>query len=84
MLARQTKATQINQMSSRSHSILTVLLETRQCINGASLVKTSKLNFVDLAGSEKLRQTGAIGNRKTEASHINQSLGTLRKVISTL
>lgn len=42
------------------------------------------MNFVDLAGSEKLRQTGASGERKTEAAHINLSLTTLRKVINTL
>lgn len=64
-LARLTKPTQMNSMSSRSHSILTITVEMKQNIDGVVVLKTSKINFVDLAGSEKLKQTGAQGERKT-------------------
>lgn len=74
----------MNLKSSRSHSIVTLILETKEIVSGKPLIKTSKLNFVDLAGSEKLKQSGVSGNRKIETANINLSLGTLKKVISAL
>ena len=74
----------MNFRSSRSHSIVTLLLETKETINGVPIVKTAKLNFVDLAGSEKIKQSGATGTLKTEAAHINLSLGTLKQVVNAL
>merc|ERR1719334_447990 len=44
----------------------------------------SKLNFVDLAGSEKVLKTGAEGKNLQEAKAINSSLTTLRVVIDSL
>lgn len=46
--------------------------------------RVSKVNLVDLAGSERLVNTGVSVKHVTEASHINQSLSTLRKVIDAL
>jgi hypothetical protein len=44
----------------------------------------SMINLVDLAGSERIAKTGATGERLTEATYINLSLTTLRKVIDAL
>ena len=60
-IVRATKTTSMNSSSSRSHSILSVSVETKQNISGDIIIKYSKINFVDLAGSEKLKQTGATG-----------------------
>jgi kinesin family protein C1 len=42
------------------------------------------LNLIDLAGSERLDQSGATGDRLTETKAINKSLSTLAKVIFAL
>ena len=47
-------------------------------------VLSSILHFVDLAGSEKARLTGAEGQRLKEGGHINKSLLSLTTVISKL
>lgn len=44
----------------------------------------SKLHFVDLAGSEKLKHSGASGDRAKEGISINAGLASLGKVISQL
>ena len=46
--------------------------------------KTGKLYMVDLAGSEKIGKTGAVGQTLEEAKSINKSLTTLGKVIVAL
>jgi kinesin family protein 3/17 len=49
---RLTKSTKMNEVSSRSHSILTVSIESRvKKDESSSLIRVSKLSFVDLAGS---------------------------------
>ena len=40
--------------------------------------------MVDLAGSEKISKTGAVGDRLKEGCAINKSLSILGKVISVL
>lgn len=47
-------------------------------------ILSSVLTFVDLAGSEKARLTGADGQRLKEGGHINKSLLALTTVISKL
>lgn len=47
-------------------------------------VLESTITFVDLAGSEKPKVTGAEGVRLKEGAHINTSLLTLTRVISQL
>lgn len=47
-------------------------------------VLSSVLTFVDLAGSEKARLTGAECQRLKEGGHINKSLLALTSVISKL
>ena len=64
-------------MSSRSHMILTIIVNTfkedRLC--------SAKLNLVDLAGSEKVSSSGATGDRLKEACQINLSLFTLARIV---
>ncbi|KAE8900816.1 hypothetical protein PF011_g19253 [Phytophthora fragariae] len=56
----------MNEGSSRSHSIFTVVVETNETIGGQDHFKAGKLNLVDLAGSERQSKTGATGNRLKE------------------
>ncbi|CAL1141379.1 unnamed protein product [Cladocopium goreaui] len=72
---------QMNQASSRSHSVLMLTIERR---SEASIDRTSKLTLVDLAGSERQSITGATGRTLQESVGINQSLFVLRKVIMSL
>lgn len=44
----------------------------------------SKVNLIDLAGSERLSKTDASGERLKEAQHINRSLSALGDVINAL
>ena len=46
--------------------------------------KVSKLNMIDLAGSERQSDTGAKGQRLKEGAKINLSLSMLGKVINSL
>lgn len=64
---RATAATGMNEKSSRSHSIFSIILTQTQSndmkCSSADASRRSKINLVDLAGSERLSQTCASGNR---------------------
>jgi hypothetical protein len=82
---RTTGATLMNEGSSRSHSIFTVVLEmNRKDEGGKDHFTMGKLNLVDLAGSERQSKTGASGDRLKEGCKINLSLSALGNVISAL
>ncbi|KAI8817989.1 P-loop containing nucleoside triphosphate hydrolase protein [Fimicolochytrium jonesii] len=83
---RTTRAHQLNEHSSRSHSIMTLYIETEtESEGGGEVVKRhGKISFVDLAGSEKVRDSKATGTTFTETTNINKSLLTLGTVISLL
>lgn len=82
-LARKTANTKINNLSSRSHAVFIITIE--QLTNGHEGVQIySKLNLIDLAGSERIKITDARGQRLEECKKINQSLSCLGKVISFL
>lgn len=82
---RHVGATDMNEHSSRSHSVFTITVESSQIDeDGQAHIKVGKLNIVDLAGSERQNKTGATGDRLKEASKINLSLSTLCHVISSL
>uniref|UniRef100_A0AAX7UMQ9 Kinesin-like protein n=1 Tax=Astatotilapia calliptera TaxID=8154 RepID=A0AAX7UMQ9_ASTCA len=79
---RHVAVTNMNEHSSRSHSIFLINIkqehvETEQKLCG-------KLYLVDLAGSEKVSKTGAAGAVLDEAKNINKSLSALGNVISAL
>uniref|UniRef100_A0A8D2PGJ2 Kinesin-like protein n=1 Tax=Zosterops lateralis melanops TaxID=1220523 RepID=A0A8D2PGJ2_ZOSLA len=79
---RHVAVTNMNEHSSRSHSIFLIHIkqenvETEQKLSG-------KLYLVDLAGSEKVSKTGAEGAVLDEAKNINKSLSALGNVISAL
>ena len=59
---RATAATNMNEHSSRSHTIFVLLVEHRESEQGQIKLTRSKLNLVDLAGSEKWR-TAHLGAR---------------------
>ena len=73
--ARSTDATQMNAVSSRSHSIFTLHITGRHEESGCELL--GSLNLVDLAGSERLDRSGAEGQRQKETCAINKSLSSL-------
>jgi len=52
--------------------------------NGEELLKTAKLNLVDLAGNESAGKWGILDKKAREAKSINQSLLTLGRVITAL
>ncbi|KAI9355099.1 P-loop containing nucleoside triphosphate hydrolase protein [Zopfochytrium polystomum] len=92
-LERTTGDTKMHLYSSRSHAVFTILLEQRagdpfmnhgsENISKAPL-KCSKLHLIDLAGSERLKRTGAEGVRLKESVKINSGLLALGNVISLL
>eukprot|EP00804_Cyclotella_cryptica_P008836 CCRYP_013065-RA/>CCRYP_013065-RA protein AED:0.02 eAED:0.02 QI:2973/1/0.66/1/1/1/3/0/836 len=79
---RAIAATEMNQNSTRSHCIFTIILECRRA--GADTVVRSKLNIVDLAGSERVSRTSSAGQTLREAKYINSSLFFLEIVIIAL
>lgn len=81
---RTTGATSMNQESSRSHSVFTLYIESREAKNATTTIRYSRLNLVDLAGSERQKSTEASGIRLKEAGAINKSLSALGNVIHSL
>ena len=79
---RTTAATNMNENSSRSHTLVIMTLHQK---NTKTLeAKTGRLYLVDLAGSEKIAKTGSSGITLEEAKIINKSLSTLGMVINAL
>lgn len=94
---RATAATGMNDKSSRSHAIFSIILTLTEidsgCENDSASSKTnhqlkttkrSRINLVDLAGSERVSHTCASGERLKEGVSINLSLFTLGRVINAL
>ena len=84
--ARTVAATNMNETSSRSHAVFTIIFTQlkHDQDSGLTAEKVSKVSLVDLAGSERAESTGAKGTRLKEGANINKSLTTLGKVISAL
>ncbi|XP_074525189.1 kinesin-like protein KIF14 isoform X2 [Halichoeres trimaculatus] len=85
---RATAATGMNDKSSRSHSVFTLVMTQTQTefVEGEEHEHsiTSRINLVDLAGSERCNSAQTSGERLREGASINKSLLTLGKVISAL
>ncbi|XP_061620490.1 kinesin-like protein KIF1C isoform X1 [Phyllopteryx taeniolatus] len=84
--ARTVAATNMNETSSRSHAVFTIVFSQRRrdVVTQLDTEKVSKISLVDLAGSERADSSGAKGTRLKEGANINKSLTTLGKVISAL
>ncbi|XP_041925345.1 kinesin-like protein KIF1C isoform X1 [Alosa sapidissima] len=84
--ARTVAATNMNETSSRSHAVFTIVFtqHRRDQLTNLDTEKVSKVSLVDLAGSERADSSGAKGMRLKEGANINKSLTTLGKVISAL
>ncbi|KAI1301964.1 kinesin-like nuclear fusion protein [Mortierella claussenii] len=76
---RSVGSTQMNERSSRSHCVFTLRLSGKNSITEEA--SEGVLNLIDLAGSERLSQSGATGDRLKETQAINKSLSCLGDVI---
>ena len=76
--------TQMNQTSSRSHTVVTIDFQKVTKMAGKDGRTQSMINIVDLAGSEKSNQAGTTGDRLAEGNAINKSLSCLGNVIEVL
>ncbi|XP_032901277.1 kinesin-1 heavy chain isoform X2 [Amblyraja radiata] len=79
---RHVAVTNMNEHSSRSHSIFQINVKQENTATEQKL--SGKLYLVDLAGSEKVSKTGAEGAVLDEAKNINKSLSALGNVIASL
>jgi kinesin family protein 18/19 len=83
--SRTMEATSANEVSSRSHAILQVSIESKTRTEGNSQeINYSKLSLIDLAGSERAATTKNTGIRLTEGANINKSLLALSNCITML
>eukprot|EP00163_Fabomonas_tropica_P009886 TRINITY_DN1980_c0_g1_i1.p1 TRINITY_DN1980_c0_g1~~TRINITY_DN1980_c0_g1_i1.p1 ORF type:complete len:706 (+),score=228.59 TRINITY_DN1980_c0_g1_i1:721-2838(+) len=80
---RMVAATNMNDVSSRSHACFTLKVAQRET-DGDAKGLHAKINLVDLAGSERQASTGATGNALKEGAAINKSLAALGNVINAL
>ena len=83
---RTTAATKMNDTSSRSHAVFTVMLKQIQhsLTTDETIERVARMRLVDLAGSERAKSTEATGQRLVEGGKINKSLTTLGRVIAAL
>ncbi|KAI0883253.1 P-loop containing nucleoside triphosphate hydrolase protein [Annulohypoxylon maeteangense] len=84
--SRTTASTKMNDTSSRSHAVFTIMLKQIHHDMGTdeTTERSSRIRLVDLAGSERAKSTEATGARLREGSNINKSLTTLGRVIAAL
>ena len=81
---RATAETLCNKFSSRSHAIFSINVSINERDeNGerTGILRTGRLNLVDLSGSENIGRSGSVGTRFKEARNINQGLLALGRVI---
>ena len=82
---RHVGSTLMNKESSRSHSVLTTTIESKTMNeDGVWQMKSSRFHIIDLAGSERSKNTNTAGERLKEAGMINKSLTALGIVINSL
>lgn len=81
---RHVSSTGMNKESSRSHSVFTLIIESKTNTDGLVNFRTSRFHLIDLAGSERQKATDCAGDRLKEAGMINKSLSALGNVINSL
>lgn len=79
---RKVAETNCNERSSRSHSVFMLRIVGQNAHTGEQC--EGILNLIDLAGSERLSQSGSTGDRLKETQAINKSLSSLGDVIYAL
>lgn len=72
---RSVGCTALNEQSSRSHMVFTLKLDGFNTVTEKRVAGV--LNLIDLAGSERVKDSGASGQRLKEAQAINTSLSAL-------
>lgn len=84
--SRTVASTKMNDTSSRSHAVFTIMLRQihADMSTDETTERTARIRLVDLAGSERAKATEATGQRLREGSNINKSLTTLGRVIAAL
>ncbi|KAL7625792.1 hypothetical protein AAE478_005015 [Parahypoxylon ruwenzoriense] len=84
--SRTTASTKMNDTSSRSHAVFTIMLKQihHDMETDETTERSSRIRLVDLAGSERAKSTEATGQRLREGGNINKSLTTLGRVIAAL
>ncbi|MCJ1337962.1 Kinesin [Bachmanniomyces sp. S44760] len=84
--SRTTASTKMNDTSSRSHAVFTIMLKQihHDLSTDSTTERLARIRLVDLAGSERAKATEATGARLREGSNINKSLTTLGRVIAAL
>ena len=84
--SRTTASTKMNDTSSRSHAVFTIMLKQihHDLETDSTTERVARIRLVDLAGSERAKATEATGQRLREGSNINKSLTTLGRVIAAL
>ena len=83
-LNRRVAETSMNRESSRSHAVLTVNIMSTEEVGEVTNKRNSRLHLIDLAGSERQKDTKTAGQRLKEAGSINKSLSALSNVIMAL
>ena len=87
MTQRVVGRTAMNANSSRSHAIFTIIVQQtirQPGVKRPPEMKTSKIHFVDLSGSESIKRSKTVGKRRKEGIDINKGLLVLGNVISAL
>ena len=85
--SRKVSSTKMNTQSSRSHFIFTMRVTVRSGggMDGSeACVTTGTLSVVDLAGSECVGKSGAVGSQARESKNINKSNEALKRVVENL
>lgn len=84
--SRTVASTKMNDTSSRSHAVFTIVLKQihHDMATDETTERMARIRLVDLAGSERANRTEATGQRLREGGNINKSLTTLGRVIAAL
>eukprot|EP00755_Sulcionema_specki_P006434 Sspe_Gene.35470::Locus_17175_Transcript_1_1_Confidence_1.000_Length_2418::g.35470::m.35470/K17914/KIF13; kinesin family member 13 len=81
---RQVSETQMNALSSRSHTIMQLhIIQTYENPSPDKRDCEATISIVDLAGSERQDKTGAVGETLEESKKINHSLLMLGRALSS-